>query len=115
VNYRDDLLKLQDNFSKEAFASYVESLANNGYLEKLKQERLTIKAEPIGSPVMFTLKPLRDKADWKVEVPIKISYENIAGEVSIDKFLAEVWLKRNNLSKYAEMVEVNQIVIGKLP
>jgi intracellular multiplication protein IcmL len=106
------LEKLKENFSEKAHADFIDSLTSEGQLQKIEKEKLVLNCELTGAPVIVETKR-GEKASWRLEAPLVVSYQSSAGPVLTQELLAKVEALRVPKDKNPRGVEISRLALLK--
>lgn len=84
-NYQDydqRFLAIADYFSPHGWQEYMRVLQSSGNLQMVKDREIAVRAEQTGKAKVVAQDVEKNRFTWKVEVPIKVTYQGSGGEAS---------------------------------
>ena len=110
LEWRKKLSNTRENFEDAAFKSFLASLGSSGILDMIQEKRLSVSAVVTRAPVISACGLVGDKATWKVEFPLVISYESSQGVESTQRLMATVLVCRASTAITPRGVVIQQVV-----
>lgn len=113
LEWRKKLETLRENFDNAAYKSFLTSLQSSGILEMIREKRLSASAVATRAPVIIASGLVGDKATWRIEFPLIVSYESSQGVESTQRLLATVLVRRASTAITPRGVVIQQIVLKR--
>jgi intracellular multiplication protein IcmL len=113
LEWRERLTRSREHFEEEAFKSFVASLKSSGVLEMIQDKRLSVSAAITRAPVIIASGLVGNKATWKVEFPLVVSYESSQGVESTQNLMATVLVCRASTVTSPRGVVIQQVVLKR--
>ncbi|MDR1577813.1 MAG: DotI/IcmL/TraM family protein [Deltaproteobacteria bacterium] len=117
LHWEEKLNDLKASFSKEGHAEFVNSLERSGHIKKIVAEKLILRCELAGAPIITDTREEGDQLTWILEAPVIISYHASSGAITTQKLLAEMearWETSNPNHLGARMNRLALVKIGSL-
>ena len=99
VNYRTDLQSLASSFTSEGWSNFLTALKGSRMLDTVMSQKLVMKAEPTGAPIVQQQGVLNHRYAWKITIPMLITLtgtnNNIQQIVKVDMLIQRVSLVNN--------------------
>ena len=109
MNWRKTLPALSRSFTKPGFDSFVLSLKSSGNLTQVVNNRMVVDAVPTGAGVVVAKGQVRGVYEWKVQVPLLVSFQTATGTVS-QHLLVTLLLVRRSEIRHPEGLAVQQFL-----
>jgi intracellular multiplication protein IcmL len=113
LEWRDKLTRSREHFEDEAFKSFVTSLNSSGVLDMIRDKRLSVSASVTRAPVIIASGLVGNKATWKIEFPLVVSYESSQGVESTQHLMATVLVCRAPTVTSPRGVVIQQVVLKR--
>ena len=113
LEWREKLSRSREHFEEEAFKSFVASLNSSGVLDMIRDKRLSVSASVTRAPVIIASGLVGNKATWKVEFPLVVSYESSQGVENTQHLMATVLVCRTSTLTSPRGVVIQQIVLKR--
>lgn len=85
AHWQEQARRAQTCFMEPAWRGYGTSFRRN--LETIKEKSLTARPVPLGPPQIANQAIIGDRYTWRVQMPIRVVYENVNGRVPDDLML----------------------------
>lgn len=111
VHWRHQLSSVRGDYTHKAFVSMIESLQKSGDLDYIRKKRLSVSATPTRAPIIAATGHIGSVKEWKVQMPILLSFESSQGVVNTQHWIASVLIKQVSTLKYPNSIAIAQIVL----
>lgn len=111
LHWREDLMSHREAYTEKAFSSFLASLKDSGVLELITRKRLSMSASATSAPVITASKVLKGVMTWRVEFPIKITYESSQGVEKTQTLIAKALVQRVREDKNPLGIKIVQTVL----
>lgn len=109
VHARDQLSRMRDLFTLKGFESHRRALEDAGLWEAVEKRRLITQVD-VSTGVVINQGILGGRYVWKLEVPMKISYQGASGISLPQNNIAEVLVVRVPTGELARGYAIHQLV-----
>jgi len=119
TNWRQALQDLREYFTAQAHMNFKQALAESNNIDTIKKKKYVLKAEIVGSSKIVTQGLLSIKKGWFdteqryrwiLQTPLKLTYENSAGERLVQNFLASMLIIRVSTLESETGLAIAQLV-----
>ena len=111
VDWRDNLLNMRKYYSDKGFASLIKAMKSSGNLDMVRNNRLISKAGVNPAEVVIVNQGiLSGKMTWRVEVPLKRTYESSDGIENRQNLDGLVVVQRVPVTESDKGVKIIQMV-----
>jgi intracellular multiplication protein IcmL len=114
LHWRQKLNDLKVSFSDSGHTEFVKSLESAGHLKKIEEEKLIIRCQLVGAPVVKDTRDQGDRMTWILEAPVVISFYASSGTVTTQKLLVEMEAQRVPIAKKPLGLEMNRLTLVKI-
>lgn len=97
VNYIQLFYSKRIYFTVKGLQDFIQALVNSANLESVKQRRQVVYAEIRGTPRIQNMGQLFGHFTWLVSLPMRLKYENAAGEILIQNGIARINVIRGDV------------------
>ncbi len=87
VSFEDDLRNLKPYFTTEGYENFVDSLQQTGTLSTIQTKKLVVTAAAIGPAIIAQENDVRGYHNWRIVVPITVSYLSASEEEKRNKLV----------------------------
>lgn len=112
LDWRRSLMKVRPDYTDHAYVELLNALRTSGNLDAIRQRRLSVAAVVTQSPVVTAQGVVKGVHSWRVEFPVKLSYEDSDGVVSTQDLLAKVMVQRADLNKRPRGVHIARFTLS---
>jgi hypothetical protein len=116
INYKEQLEAQRDSFTPEAFDDFVRALQKSGITDMVIKNRLSMQGKPQAAPVIDAegVDP-SGVYSWKISLPVEISYQSSTGVAGVQKVIAQVLVRRQNILEYHSGIAIAQLKLIQAP
>lgn len=75
AHYEEQLNSLRQHFSKSGYEHFLASINEQGTLNDISEDKLSLSAVAIGSAMILEEEIVNDKHHWQIQVPLLVLYE----------------------------------------
>ncbi|MDR1080972.1 MAG: DotI/IcmL family type IV secretion protein [Deltaproteobacteria bacterium] len=111
LHWQAKLRGVEREFAPEAFASLVNSLHDGGHIRKITNQRLNMSAVLDGAPVLTSSGDAGGVGTWKMEIPLKISYQTSDAVLTVQSLKAEATVRRVPFTENPRGVVISQLLM----
>lgn len=111
VHWRDQLMSTRQNYTEQAFEDLIGSLKNSGNLEMVRERRLVLSTSIVRSPVITAQGEIRGRMAWRMEFPLKLTYESSEGVVASRDLMCEVLVHRVQVTDHPRGIKIAQVIL----
>lgn len=113
LNYRRQLMAVQDNYTGPAYNQLISSLIQSGNLGMIKSQRLSVSATVSQAPVVIAHGDLGKTEAWKIQFPLTVSYESSGGVGNTQNLLATALVERVPQTQIPRGLAIAQLVLAQ--
>jgi len=111
LHWRDTLMEVKPAYTEDAFSELIGSLKNSGNLEMIQKKKLIMSATVQRSPVVKAKGVVNGRLTWKLQFPIKLTYESSERVVSSQQVMCNVMVRRVPTIEHPRGVNIAQVVL----
>lgn len=111
VHWRQQLSRVSKNYTHTAFESMLSSLQSSGNLSYIRKNRLSVSVTATKAPVILQKGQIAGAQAWKIQMPLKLSYESSQGVNNTQTLVATLVVKRVSTHQFPRGVAIAQIVL----
>ena len=111
VHWRHQLSRVSKNYTHKAFESMLSSLQSSGNLSYIRKNRLSVSVTATQAPVILQKGQIGGSEAWKIQMPLKLSYESSQGVNNTQTLVATLIVKRVSTHQFPRGVAIAQIVL----
>ena len=111
VHWRQQLSRVSKNYTHKAFESMLSSLQSSGNLSYIRKNRLSVSVTATKAPVILQKVQIGGAQAWKIQMPLKLSYESSQGVNNTQTLVATLIVKRVSTHHFPRGVAIAQIVL----
>lgn len=93
VNYQSQLESASEYFTKDGWASYIESLQESNNLNTVISKKLVVSAVALSTPLILKKGVVNGVYSWRIQVPILVTYQS-ASDVTQMKMIVSLLMTR---------------------
>ncbi len=112
VNYRQQLTKINEYFTKDGYREYVDALSRSN-LDVVLKKKYIVSAVASGAPVISREGVRQGVYAWEVQLPMSVTYQSSA-EMANQKFVVKLLLVRMPSHENPNGVGVHQIILDEV-
>lgn len=109
ISYREQLYRVQDRYTSNAFADLIQSLKNNQVFSTILERRLVMHTSIASPPHIVSTSFLGGRKVWTLQVPVTISYEGSNGVVTTQRAMATVVVQRVSEAETPTGIKIAQL------
>jgi len=113
LNYRRQLMAVQDNYTDPAYNQLISSLIQSGNLGMIKSQRLSVSATVSQAPVVIAHGDIGKTEAWKIQFPLTVSYESSGGVGNTQNLLATALVERVPQTQIPRGLAIAQLVLAQ--
>ena len=113
LNYRSQLMAVQDNYTDAAYNQLISSLIKSGNLGMIKSQRLSVSATVAQAPVVIAHGDIGKTEAWKIQFPVTVSYESSGGVGNTQSLLATALVERVPQTQFPRGLAIAQLVLAQ--
>ena len=113
LQWRTQLTAARENFTQDAFQSFVKSMQDAGIISMIEEKRLSVSAVVSRAPVIVASGVQNGRMTWRIECPLVVSYESSQGIESTQRLLAAVLVQRVNTATSPKGFAITQVVFNR--
>jgi len=97
VSYKTQLQKKREYFTDEGYTNYLKALQDSNNVSYILKDKMVVTAQPTGTPVIQQEGLLGGQYAWRIEMPMRLLYQNSAMQRSQDVLLQMTVFRRSVL------------------
>jgi intracellular multiplication protein IcmL len=112
IDWKKQLTMVRSAYSSKAYSGLLKSFKRSGLLDSVVNERLNINAIVEQAPVITAKGEIHGVLSWKIEIPIKLSFESSTGVANTKSMLATLMVQRVPTTTNHRGIQIKQIILN---
>lgn len=113
VNYRGQLTKASERFTRNAWTKYLDEMVRTGTIELLEKKQIVMSGAVTGLPTLVAQGEVLGTLSWDLEVPYRVNYIGQGVNRPVD-YLAQVKVVRVSTQDNPKGIAIAQFVARKV-